>query len=113
MITMTTLSDRARTLRKEMTIAERHLWRAIRREALGCKFRRQHPIGPYILDFVSLEHNLVIEVDGGQHFENERDIRRDAYLRNLGFRVRRFWNNEVLANRDAVLEQLQLELNEA
>jgi very-short-patch-repair endonuclease len=97
-----------RTLRNEMTNAEKALWRVLRsRQVLGLKFRRQHPFGDYILDFVCLENRLVIEVDGGQHGEraNEDEIR-TLNLLTAGFRVLRFWNNEVLQEIDAVKEQI-------
>ncbi|WP_147653599.1 DUF559 domain-containing protein [Vulcaniibacterium gelatinicum] len=95
--------DVARGLRRAMTDAERSLWRHLRqRQVLGHKFRRQHPIGPCIADFVCLEATLVVEVDGGQHMGSDGDRRRDAHLRKRGFRVLRFWNDEVLGNADGV-----------
>ena len=95
----------ARALRKRMTDAERLLWRHLRnRELGGWKFRRQYPVGPFIVDFICVEKNVVIEVDGGQHAENEeQDIQRSAYLNKMGYRVIRFWNNEVLQEIEAVL----------
>ncbi len=72
----------------------------------GLKFRRQQPIGSYIVDFVCFSKMLVIEVDGGQHAENEKDKQRDAWLRGEGFKVLRFWNNEVLQNIEGVLETI-------
>ena len=76
----------------------------------GIKFRRQEPIGDYIVDFVAFEKRLVIEVDGGQHAEEEKDndIRRDEWLGSQGFRVLRFWNNEVLQNLEGVLETIRV-----
>jgi very-short-patch-repair endonuclease len=76
----------------------------------GIKFRRQEPVGDYIVDFVAFENRLVIEVDGGQHAEDEKDkdILRDAWLRSQGFKVLRFWNNEVLQNLEGVLETIRL-----
>jgi len=100
----------ARSLRKQPTDAERLLWRRLRGEPLGVKFRRQHPYLDYVLDFVCVERKLVIEVDGGQHLESERDQRRDRDLGTAGFRVLRFWNNEVLMQTDAVLEKINGEL---
>jgi len=99
---------RQRTLRKNMTDAERALWQALRgRQVLGLKFRRQHPFGDYILDFVCLEHKLIIEVDGGQHSEQaDYDERRTRELQKAGFRVLRFWNNEVLQNLEGVKEKI-------
>ncbi len=75
----------------------------------GLKFRRQQPIGPYIVDFVSLERRLVVEVDGGQHDQPDlraADDERTLWLERNGFRVLRFWNNEVLANLEGVWEQI-------
>ncbi|TFW10337.1 endonuclease domain-containing protein [Oxalobacteraceae bacterium OM1] len=94
-------------LRKAMTDAERTLWRRLRGEQLGAKFRRQHPFREYVLDFVCLYHRLVVEVDGSQHVEQvQHDARRDAVLMAAGFRVLRFWNNEVLLETDAVLQKI-------
>jgi very-short-patch-repair endonuclease len=98
----------AKTLRKQMTDAERLLWRHLRNRGLGgWKFRRQYPVGPFIVDFICLEKNVAIEVDGGQHAENEeQDIQRSAYLNKMGYRVLRFWNNQVLQETEAVLEAI-------
>ena len=99
------LSNRLqRALRKSMTEAERTLWHILRnRQISNLKFRRQHPFGDYILDFVCLESKLVIEVDGGQHAEHaEYDEFRTQRLQTAGFRILRFWNNEVLQNIEAV-----------
>ena len=86
-----------KALRNRMTDAEQRLWQRLReRQLAGCKFRRQHPFFDYILDFVCLEKSLVIEIDGGQHLESESDRERDRRLREAGFGVLRFWNNEVL-----------------
>ena len=77
------------------------------RELAAAKFRRQYSIGPYIVDFCSIDHRLVIELDGGQHLENvDADRERTAFLERLGFRVMRFWDNQVLTNTDAVLEAI-------
>lgn len=102
----------ARRLRKHMTEAERRLWQHLRLEQIqGCKFRRQTPIGPYIADFVSFDAMLIIEVDGGQHAENrEADEHRTRYLNGLGYKVIRFWNNQVLQETAAVLESIRQEL---
>jgi|UniRef100_A0A7V6A3B8 very-short-patch-repair endonuclease len=91
-----------------MTDAERLLWSHLRnRELGGWKFRRQHPAGPFIVDFICPEKNIVIEVDGGQHDENrELDAQRSAYLNKMGYKVFRFWNNEVLQETEAVLEAI-------
>ncbi len=89
--------ERAKTLRKEMTDAERRLWYRLRAHRFeGLKFKRQVPIGPYIADFANLRAKIVIEVDGGQHNESQRDEVRDRFLNEQGFCVLRFWNNEVL-----------------
>jgi very-short-patch-repair endonuclease len=99
-------TQQARVLRKNLTDAEQLLWHYIRhRQMKGFKFRRQCPIGPYICDFVCLEKMLVLEIDGGQHAGAANyDQRRDDYLKSCGYRVMRFWNHEVLLQRDAVLE---------
>jgi len=96
----------ARALRHNMTEAERRLWRRLRmRELSGFKFRRQRPMGNYVVDFVCLDRRLIIEVDGGQHAEQvDRDERRSAWLASRGFRVLRFWNNEVFEHLDVVCE---------
>lgn len=73
----------------------------------GLKFRRQQPIGNYVIDFICLEKSLVIEVDGGQHADNKKDKGRDAWLKSEGFKVLRFWNNEVLTNMKGVLEVIR------
>ena len=100
-----------RVLRRNMTDAEQALWRRLRGcQVKGCKFRRQHPFGDYILDFVCLEAKFVIEVDGGQHNESDRDSARDQALMNAGFRVMRFWNNQVLNEIESVVESVWLEL---
>lgn len=98
----------ARVLRKNMTDAERRLWYRLRDRRLGdWKFRRQHPVGPYIVDFICIDKKVVIEVDGGQHGENEEaDLRRTAYLEKQGYRVMRFWNHEVLQETDAVMDTI-------
>jgi very-short-patch-repair endonuclease len=97
----------AKTLRANATEAEKQLWRLLRsRRLASLKFRRQVPIGPWIVDFVSFEHRLVVEADGSQHAESEDDKRRDHDLSERGFRVLRFWNNDVLARPQAVLEMI-------
>jgi very-short-patch-repair endonuclease len=99
-------------LRRSLTQAERTLWSALRLQQLrGFKFRRQHLLGNYVLDFVCMSARLVIEVDGGQHAEaGAADERRTRFLMNAGFRVLRFWNNEVLAQTEAVLMCIAEEL---
>ena len=97
--------NRARQLRRDMTDAERRLWTCLRMRQLdGYRFRRQLPIGPYIVDFACLQARLLLEVDGGQHSGSSCDVTRDAFLRAQGFRVLRFWNNEVLGEPEAVCE---------
>ncbi len=100
--------DRARNLRQRSTDAERLLWRHLRdRQLAGLKFRRQHPLGNFIVDFVCVEHQLVIELDGGQHAtQQQEDAHREAFLMGLGYRILRFWNNEVLGNTEGVLEAI-------
>jgi very-short-patch-repair endonuclease len=99
-------TTRARDLRKSGTKAERALWAQLRdRQLHGHKFRRQQPIGPYIVDFLCLEQKLVVEVDGGQHVP-EVDERRTAFLERAGYRVLRFWNAEVLDSMDGVLQTI-------
>jgi very-short-patch-repair endonuclease len=98
----------AKRLRKDSTDAERHLWRHLRdRQIEGFKFRRQQPIGRYVVDFVSLERKLIVEVDGGQHSLDPGDKIRDAWLRAEGYSVLRFWNNQVFINLEGVLESIR------
>lgn len=97
----------AKSLRGEMTEAEKALWYSLRGHRFsGIGFCRQTPIGPYIADFVSHQLRLMIEVDGGQHSENKKDLRRDRWLKSKGYRVLRLWNSEVLKNRDGVLQTI-------
>ena len=98
----------ARDLRQQMTDAERRLWYLLRRKQLeGFRFRRQAPIGKYIADFVCFAECLIIEVDGGQHSDQQAyDEARTEWLESEGFRVLRFWNNDVLANQEGVLETI-------
>jgi adenine-specific DNA-methyltransferase len=98
----------ARNLRRNQSDAERRMWRHLKNRALsGFKFRRQCPIGPYIVDFVCLEKMIVIEIDGGQHAVHiQKDAQRTKNLAMRGFRVLRFWNNEVLANTESVLNTI-------
>ncbi|OAQ20684.1 endonuclease domain-containing protein [Thermosulfurimonas dismutans] len=105
------LKEKARKLRKEPTPAERKLWQMLRgRRFLSIKFHRQIPIGPYIVDFCAFNPRVVIEIDGDSHYTSEArkaDEHRDRYLMNLGFRVFRFTNREVLENLEGVLEYLE------
>ncbi|HXF46234.1 MAG TPA: endonuclease domain-containing protein [Burkholderiaceae bacterium] len=101
----------AKRLRSEATDAERLLWTHLRAHCLaGAKFRRQQPIGRYIVDFVCFESRLIVEVDGSQHFESASDRERDAWLRGRGYTVLRFWNGEVLQRTEAVLERIASKL---
>lgn len=99
----------AKSLRKNSTDAENLLWKRLKtRQVEGIKFRRQQPIENFIVDFVSFEKRMIIELDGGQHAEDRhKDIERDKFLSEIGFRVLRFWNNEVLENIDGVLEVIR------
>lgn len=102
---------RAKALRTRLTDAERKLWYALRAKRFGnVKFKRQAPIGNYIVDFVSFEHRLIAEVDGGQHNDEgiqKYDAVRSMWLESEGFRVLRFWNNDVLSNLEGVLATIQ------
>jgi len=104
---MTSTRIFAKQLRKTMTAAEQLLWRELRaRRFQAHKFRRQQPIGPYIVDFVDLSAKLVIEADGSQHLESEQDQFRDAWLISQGFKVLRFWNHNILQRTEEVLEAI-------
>ncbi|WP_417545270.1 endonuclease domain-containing protein [Marinobacter sp.] len=94
----------AKHLRQNMTDAEKLLWYHLRAYRLnGKRFRRQQPLGPYIVDFVHFGSRVVVEADGGQHNDSLSDKERDAWLRSQGFRVLRFWNHEILRQTDVVL----------
>ena len=105
-------TDIARRLRRDQTEEEKQLWRALRAGRFaGFKFRRQHPIAGYIVDFVCLQESLIVELDGGQHIEQEeKDSKRTHALETAGYRVLRFWNNDVLTNSRAVLDAIYREL---
>jgi very-short-patch-repair endonuclease len=106
------LRDRAREMRANPTAAERRLWTMLRdRRMPAVKFRRQHVIAPYIVDFACPERALIIEADGSQHAESMSDRPRDAYLRARGFYVLRFWNNDVLENPSGVFEMIAAALH--
>ena len=98
----------SRALRRNPTDAEIRLWHHLRdRRLAGFKFRRQLPIGPYFADFGCAQRRLIIELDGGQHAEQAApDARRSAYLNEQGYTVIRFWNDQVLKETDAVLEEI-------
>jgi very-short-patch-repair endonuclease len=98
-------------LRQRQTEAEKILWAKLRNRQLeGVKFRRQQPIGRYVVDFASFEKRILVEIDGGQHDETgirQKDEERTAWLKGEGYRILRFWNNEVLNNMDGVLEVIR------
>jgi very-short-patch-repair endonuclease len=106
--------QRARRLRRDQTEAERKLWAQLRdRRLQTAKFRRQHPIGPFITDFCCPEHHLVLEVDGGQHvIREEEDRKRTEFLIQWGYRVLRFWDHEVLQAIEAVLQWIAQALDD-
>ncbi|HEX5935940.1 MAG TPA: endonuclease domain-containing protein [Pseudorhizobium sp.] len=104
---------RARAMRADATRAEDMLWDALRDRRLeGAKFRRQVPLQHYILDFVCFERRLIVEVDGWQHAESRSDAVRDAFFRSQGFRVLRFWNEEVEENINGVCLRILAELRD-
>ncbi len=105
----------ARDLRKEMTDAEQKLWGLLCGKQLGVKFRKQHPIGPYIADFACVEQKLIIELDGSQHAEEKavkKDIERTTFLQSQGFEVLRFWNNELFENIEGVVQSILNKIQE-
>jgi very-short-patch-repair endonuclease len=98
---------KAKKLRREMTDAESKLWSILRNSQLnGAKFRRQQPIGPFIVDFVCQQARLIIEADGSQHADSLADARRTDFLGSKGYRVLRFWNNEIIENLEGVAESI-------
>jgi len=108
--------NKARTLRKTQTPAERLLWSKLRsRQLSGCKFRRQYPFEKFILDFYCSEAHLAIEIDGGQHAEDEhrkKDNFRTLMIKRKGIRLIRFWNDDVLKHLDDVIAEIDATLNE-
>ena len=101
----------ARRLRRNATEVETRLWRVLRESFPLYRFRRQHPVGPYVVDFACPAHKLAIEIDGGQHaLQLQEDAARTADIAHRGYRIVRFWNNEVLENLDGVLEVIGREL---
>jgi very-short-patch-repair endonuclease len=107
---------RARELRGRATPAERVLWSLLRRHALGSKFRRQHPLGPFIVDFFCFDAGLVVEVDGAVHdtpCARERDAERDVFLQNCGLRIVRVRNEQVLQSPDLALAIIRAALDKA
>ena len=104
---------RAVELRKELTPAERRLWSRLRNDQLGVSFRRQHAIGNFIPDFVCIKRKLIIELDGSQHLEQKTyDEERTAFLKSNGYKVLRFWNNDVVNDLDVVLNVIWNTLQE-
>jgi very-short-patch-repair endonuclease len=103
-----TARQRAHQLRRDQTDAEQALWARLRdRQLFGAKFRRQHPIGPFVADFCCPERKLIVELDGGQHAARvAADQKRARFLQEQGYRVLRFWNHDVLGNTEAVLERI-------
>ena len=104
------LTPIARKLRASPTDAEQRLWAHLRSKQLGVKFTRQFPIGNYVVDFACRSARLVIELDGGQHGDNAADLVRTRAIEGFGYRVIRFWNNDVLENTDGVLLTILHEL---
>ena len=101
----------ARALRRDATEPEKRLWQALRAHQAGAKFRRQQPIEGYVVDFVSFEQRLIIEIDGGQHGDSdEYEEKRTRCLEANGFRILRFWNNDVMENEEGVFERIAVAL---
>jgi very-short-patch-repair endonuclease len=108
------LREKARSLRISSTDAEKKLWRLLRsRQFASIKFRRQAPIGRWVVDFVAFEQKIVVEADGGQHAEAAKDQKRDTDLAARGFRILRFWNHDILKNPEGVLEALNEALKDS
>jgi very-short-patch-repair endonuclease len=104
--------ERRKGLRKSLTPQEFKLWFYLKNKKMGVKFRRQQSIGPYIVDFYCKEKNLVVELDGSQHIENkDYDKERDLYLKTLGIKVFRFWNNEIDGKIEEVSIKIKKEIN--
>ena len=112
---MNSKTIKARSLRKNMTKQESKLWQYLRKRSINnFKFRRQYPIGNYIVDFACLEKRLVIEIDGGQHNQSDNilyDQNRTQYIEKCGYKVIRFWNNEIENNIEGVYEEILKYLN--
>ena len=107
-------TDLARKLRHEGTEAEKRIWHLLRSRQIGTKFRRQQPIEGYVVDFVSFERRLIIEIDGVQHADpSDYEERRARCLEANGFRILRFWNNDVIENEEGVYERIMTELHAA
>ncbi len=109
---LTTSKTRRKNLRQNSTPQEVILWSKLRGSGLGFKFRRQHSIGSFIVDFYCSEKKLIIEIDGSQHVDNKRyDEERSKYLEGMGYKVVRFWNNEINTNIEGVIMKIEEELN--
>jgi very-short-patch-repair endonuclease len=110
-----TMTVRAQRLCRQSTDAERALWRLLRQNQLGRRFHRQFPIPPYIVDFIclDLDARLIVEADGGQHALPGDHDKRDAFLSRKGWRVLRFWNNEILQNRAGVYQRIAQALEQS
>ncbi len=107
---MKEIIKKARKLRKKQTPQEIILWSRLRKKQLGCKFRRQEPIGDYIVDFVAFEKKLIIEVDGWQHkreFSGKYEGKRTMFLKELGYEILRFWNNDINKNLSNVILKIE------
>jgi very-short-patch-repair endonuclease len=101
------LTDAARALRGRSTVAEERLWYHLRAHRLeGLKFKRQQPLGPYVVDFVCFDRKLIVEADGSQHLDSIADQDRDAWFMAQGYRVLRFWNHEILQQTERVLQAI-------
>ena len=112
MKTSKSLQNNARYLRHNQTETEKFVWNKLRKKQLGYKFTRQYIINnKYIVDFVCLEKKLIIELDGGQHNDNPQDIQRDLSLTNCGYKILRFWNNEIFNNWENCYNRIIEELN--
>ncbi len=109
MIKSETTQNYALALRSNQTMAEKIIWSLVRRQQLAYKFKRQQPIDHYICDFVCFEKRLIIEIDGGQH-SYEKDKIRTQYLENNGFVILRFWNNDVLSNKEGIYNVIREKL---
>jgi very-short-patch-repair endonuclease len=112
---MNHLTPIARRLRRDRTVAEDRLWKYLRnRQMEGAKFRFQSPVGPYVADFFCVEAKLIVELDGGQHgVAIEKDAARTKWIEGAGYIVIRFWNNDVLANTEGVLEVIRVAVRNA
>lgn len=107
------LRQRAKNLRQQSTDTERRLWYYLRANRIGFKFKRQVPMGSYIVDFVCFEKRLIIELDGSQHSTNQKyDIERTSWLNMRGFKVLRFWNNDALQQTASVIDVILRALSE-